>query len=193
MKKSWAGIMALGLLLCLLAGCKTSGIGENINSTIADWQPESTVEGHKEPSEIVPLDSPDFTDPLGFSLTSYPDEDGLHPYKFFAIDQWFAQVEYQAGEERTLVLRIASLQREPLTSTYKERHNAKAEEREVDGTPVRVRLSSGGCTAVSWERDNFQFLLHSNRRYAQLTDEEIETMVKGLACTFTQPASSSSQ
>ncbi|MDL2219974.1 hypothetical protein LJC04_06585 [Ruminococcaceae bacterium OttesenSCG-928-O06] len=168
------------LALVLLAGCKRSNIAQNFGAAIEDWAPAQTDDAKKNPSDIVALEDADFSEELGFTLAAFPSSDGLVPYRFYAIDGWLAQVEYQAPEERVLVLRIARTRSTSLFSTYEEPHYASDETILMGDTEVRLQTSADGCAMATWKRGDFQYLLHSNKRQGMFAAGEVERMVQTL-------------
>lgn len=184
MKTKWF-LLITALALCLLAaGCaKANPAGENFADVVTDWQPESRREGYGEPSDITTYDAPGFAKELGFVVTDYPDDDALHPFKFFAIDYWFCQMEYQTEDERVLVLRIAREDAggKRLADTYHD-HYSHVETTEVDGVSLRVANGESGCTLASWVKNGFQYIVHSTHLQDAPAQGEIETLVRGLNC-----------
>lgn len=177
----WAALAALAACL-LLAACSDNQVARNFTGFIQDWGPQPTQSGgtSQVKSEIVPYDTPAFAESLGFDVTSWPNTKQLQPVGYYAVDGWFGQIEYHTEDGRILVLRVAAEGADGLPSTYKESHSQGAE-LELDGLPVQRRPGSGGCVMYTWQRDGFQFMVHSNKAFAAPSEAEIEAMVRGLA------------
>ncbi|NLW78804.1 MAG: hypothetical protein GXY32_05265 [Ruminococcaceae bacterium] len=197
-KKTVSALLVLCLLTATLAlaACTSNPAGENFAHAIEDWKPESRRENYGEPSEIVPYDAPDFTETLGFAVVEYPDTEALSPFKFFAIDKWFCQIEYQTDNDRVLVVRIA---REDaggklITDTYSEGHFSNVEHYELAGdVTLRYGENSVGCAMGSWVKNGFQYLVHSNKHQTLPSEAELETLALGLNCEdYGPPAPASS-
>ncbi|MGD9559158.1 MAG: hypothetical protein AB7V55_00945 [Oscillospiraceae bacterium] len=189
-KRVLAWVAAAACLL--LVGCANPA-GDNFANQVTDWRPESRRDAYGEPSDIVPYDAPGFEAELGFIVTDYPDDDALTPIKNFAIDSWFAQIEYETADERVLVVRIAREDAggKRLVDTYHEGHYSNPQELDVDGVEVRVRMAERGCTLVSWVKGGFQYLMHSNNLQSPPTTEEITALVAGLSTVEATDASAS--
>lgn len=179
--KTLIKIMLCGCMaFILLAGCKANTAGQNFADFVGDYNPALHENKNDEPVEVSTLTSTDFTTDLGFKLVSWPQEADLSPYKYFAINKRFGQVEYITPDKRTMVLRVAHANTAPLTDTYSETHLLKKETRQIDGVEVSVGFSSKGCSMVKWKRGDFQYTLHSNASHGLPKDEEITKLVTGL-------------
>ena len=133
-----------------------------------------------EPATIVSHEDADFHDELGFAVASYPNSGTYTVQKYYRID-WYGQLEYEVNG-RSLVLRAASVQRDPLRKRYEESHSLNAEEKVIDGITVSVGESNRGCMLATWERDSFQYSLHTYKD-GGITQEELELFVENTSCT----------
>lgn len=175
-----AVILLLAAVL-LLAGCKRSAVAQNVGPALDEWQAEGQEQEKNEPSDIVTLQNNDFSAELGFVVEGLPVGDGLSANKFFAIDGWFAQIEFERSGEGVLVLRVARTTSRPLRSTYSENHSAQRLDREIDGIEVVVGASSKGCAMIAWQRGDFQYSVHTPKDVGLPADAEIEALVGGLS------------
>lgn len=176
--------LLLAAMLLVLCGCGGSrgGLGQ-LGTTLDDWRYNPSESG-AEPVEleVLALESPDFAPTLGFDLT-LPLIPGMKPVRYFSISGWVAQVEFESTTDtgRLLVLRAAP----PghfLADTFPETHNQGTSKLDIDGIEVRPRTAQKGCAAVFWQRDGYQFVLHSRSQYGMPSSEEIEAAVRGTTC-----------
>lgn len=177
MKKA-TGILLVSLCMALLVGCSSTPAAENINEAIEAWR--KSREASESQTEIEEFTSGQFAGVLGFNVTSYPDNQSLQPYKYFAIDGWFGQIQYKTPDERVLVVRVADKDAKRLLKTYTEPHTLNIVKQTIDGIEVEVRTAPEGCMAVVWKRGDFQYLVHSRESQGAIPQEEIEALVKGL-------------
>lgn len=178
-KVHWLLRLALGMVaLSMLASCGGSPVGENINRAIEDWKDPPPFSAEK--SEYTEFNTPAFGSELGFDVVAYPNTADLKPYKFFALEGWFGQMQYKTKDQRVLVVRVAEEGEAPLLTTYKEPHTVDEQLRTIDGIEVTVRHSPEKCMAVTWSREGFQYMVHSRSDQAPITDDEIDQLVKGL-------------
>lgn len=177
MKKTGGFLVFSVSLLFLFSSCGQNPLAENINRAIQDWEPSS--QSSKE-SQIDTYTNPDFSSSLEFNVATYPNDNNLKPTKFFAIDRWFAQVEYDTVEGQIFVLRIARVGNGVLSSTYSETHAQSVEKLEIDGIPIENRKSSSGCSMLVWEKNGYQYIIHSKNGQTAPSSQEIERFVKEL-------------
>lgn len=182
MKRLIALALALVMVfgLTLLAGCKGSDVATNFGKAVAEWKESG---GKKESDTIIDTYTDgDMAESLGFNVVSYPSGSALFPDKFFAIDEWFAQLQYVTPDERSLIVRTAPTGIRELKYSYTEAHDQDVRVTTIDGIEVTTGVAEKGCTLISWERDGFQFLLHSNHQQNPPPDAEVKALVTGLAC-----------
>ncbi len=188
MKRMGAALLAAVLLCALLAGCKRSNAGQNFGEIVAgrykDNQNRYAASNSEslpppEPIPIVTYQNGNFGPTLGFTITQYPNNATLSPTKFFALDGWFSQIEFVSNDEKHLVLRTAFTDAGYLTITYKELHDASDTSRDVGGVEVRTRNAPSGCSMVTWNQGEFQFLLHSNAAQGPLPTDLVDMVVSG--------------
>lgn len=177
MARLMAVLLVAAVFLGGLAGCKRSEVAA-IGANLADWRQTEEMPGVA-PVEFTPAESSDFSQALGFSITSLPDAGRYTAGKYFVIDDWFGQMEFETADGRTLVLRVTQ-ESKLLSGTYPEAHNVDEHTYEIDGIDVRVRTGEGGCGMASWKKGEFQYLLHANKKYGIPTEQEITDMVRGL-------------
>lgn len=186
LKRTALVLLAL-LLVALAAGCKRSNVAPNLGPALDTWQEHGKAPSYAagEPAEITPVENGDFGPALGFELTGLPATDSLSPTSYYAID-YFAQIEYQApalaagGDARVLVVRVAPSSAGRLASVYNESHLASDETLEIAGLEVRVQDSSEGCQLASWQRGDFQYTVHSNKKQGAIPADELEALAAGL-------------
>ena len=174
MKQMVCVLCSLSLAGCLLAGC-TSSAGQNFGDALQDWDPKLSPPSDANP---VSYENGQFGDRLGFNVVSYPKGSSLYAHKFFVINEAYAQIEFADSEGRALVLRVAPADAGTLTTTYGETHTTSDSTRTAEGIEVRTRGSSEGCSMVTWERDGYQFLLHSNKAQGALPEAEVDEVVR---------------
>ncbi len=176
--------VALGLALAflMLASACTSHAGDefarvlNERWSIIEDSPDPDAPP-PEPVEIVPYENGDFAPTLGFDLVSYPSHEGLLVQKFFALDGWFGQIEYDASDGFYPSLRVATTDSEDLHTTYPDLPSDVGEIRSIDNLDVRVRHDGGSVVMAYWVRGDFQYLLYLNRTEADTIDPVIEEFV----------------
>lgn len=185
-------VLAALLLFSLgLTACKRSNVSTNFGEAVLDWKAGGTSgASHVQETQLDTYTNGDFGDSLGFDVTAYPDSAALSPQKFYAIEQWFGQIEYFTADDRVLVLRIARDNSKDVRTTYTENHNTQEESRTVDGIEVSLARSGNGCTMVFWEKEGFQYLIHSNFQQDPPSDDEVNQLVRGLQSEDTTPTSS---
>lgn len=184
MKRIGLSLLLL-LLVVALAGCRSNVT--NVGGAIDDWRNQNNSEARE--SDIVEYDNGDFGDTLGFNVT-YPSTASLVPNKFYTIDQWFGQIQYNAPDAKSYVLRVARSESTDLTTAYFEKHPT-ASTQTIDGIEVSTGKAEKGCTMSWWTRGDFQYTLHSNDIQEPPTEDELETFVAGLDCTDMASTSSS--
>lgn len=182
MKRLTARILLLAMAGCLLlaAGCGRSNVATNFGTAVVEWKENG---GAKESDTTIDTYTDgDMAESLGFDVVAYPDTEALTADKFFAIDDWFAQIQYVTPDERSLIVRTSPVGIRQLVHSYTEAHDLDVRVATIDGVEVNTGLAEKGCTLVSWERDGFQFLLHSNHKQDPPSDSEVKAFVTGLAC-----------
>lgn len=172
-----AAALAL-VLVALLCGCTQNAMEANINRRIQDWRPES----HAGPSDIVEYTDGNFHEKLGFDVVGYPNTTDYPPQKFFSVDTWFGQIEYRTQDGRLLVLRMAKDTSSDLATSYAERHNQDVSTRQLGDVAITTAKAEKGCVMSSWEKSGFQYILHSNEKYAAPSEEEVDLFVQQLDC-----------
>ena len=177
--------LTASLLFALLASC-TSNVGQGFADEVVGRQ-EAAQAAKEEPAEPYPVKVTTYSDgqfspELGFNVTSYPNDSRITAKKFFAIDDWYGQIEFDTADGLGLVLRAAPKDSGYLTTTYTELHDASDTARTVDGIDVRTRNSSLGCSMITWNRGDFQFLLHSNKSQGEPPKEIVDILVQETAC-----------
>lgn len=185
-------LIATGLVLVmaggLLAGCQRSNIATNFGQAVIEWKEN---EGKKQSETVIDTyQDGDMGESLGFDIVMYPDSAAMPADKFFAIDNWFAQIQYKMPDGRDLVVRVAREDTRTLIYSYNERHETDLVTKILSGAEVAVGLSEKGCTLASWNKGGFQYLVHSNERQAPPSDGEIEALVSGLLCRDVEDESS---
>lgn len=172
---------ALLAVAVLLAGCGRSKVAQ-VGGVLDEWryhEPEMPATS-VEPVEYVPMETPDFTELLGFRMMGMPSAEAYVPEKFFVLDGWYAQMEFRTGDERLLVVRVAATGAGSLVATYPEGHHQSGETLQAEGIEVTVRSDTAGCGMAAWQRDGYDFLLHSGKLYGPPPTADIQAMVKGL-------------
>ena len=191
MKRRCAGILA-GVLLCLLlAGCSNAGQkfadyvaqrNQVVTNMDGSTSAPATSASAAEPIPIVSYTNGSFAPTLGFNVVSFPNNTQLYPKKFFALDDWFAQIEFATQDGLDIVLRTAFTDAGYLTATYKELHDASDSTRDVGGIEVRTRNATSGCSMVTWNVGEFQFLLHSRSYQGILPTSIVDEFVQQTRC-----------
>ena len=185
MRSYFGLLLTTGLLLAFLASC-SSNVGQGFADEVVARQ-EAAQAANEEPVEPYPVKVTTYSDghfspELGFDVTSYPNNSQISAEKFFAIDDWYGQIEFATDGGLGLVLRSAFKDAGYLTTTYTELHDASDTVRTVDGIEVRTRNSSQGCSMITWNRGDFQFLLHSNKSQGEPPKEIVDILVQETAC-----------
>ena len=162
----------------LLAGCKKSSAGNDFGRVVEDWR--NGINSESTETSIVKYDVPEFGDTLGFDVVAYPDHRGLIPDKYFAIDNWFGQLEFLTVDDRTLVVRVADAENKSLELSYEEYHGLDKETRKVGEIEIKMQRSMDNCYLVSWEKDDFQYVIHSNKFQVKPAESEIDELVSTL-------------
>lgn len=186
-------LAAMALLLglcCALAGCKRSNIATNFSGTIADWQADADPKKPAEPSNIVAFTTPAFGGETGFDVVAWPDSDALRPELMFAVDGWFAQMEYYTAGGQLLVVRVANAEDRRLSTTYTETHGTEDDALLVDDIEVGRRSGGEGCQLATWQRGDFQYLVHSNHQWGAIPTDALEALVRGLDSRLAEGAAS---
>ncbi len=184
MKKRGFIFCFLVAMVMLTTAC-TSNAGDNFSRMLQDrWQiiqdsPDPDAPP-PDPVEIIPYDNGDFGPTLGFDLVSYPSHDGLLAERFFALDGWFGQIQYDAGEDMHPVLRVAFTDGPDLHTTYANLTPNVGEERTIDNISVRVRHMEDTTVMVYWLRGDFQYLLHLHHTEDEQVDSVIEELVSNV-------------
>lgn len=161
------------LLVVLLAGCRSNVT--NVGGVIDEWRNKN--DGEARQSDIEEYDNGDFADMLGFNVNC-PTTGSLVPNRFYVIDQWFGQIQYNAGEDKSYVLRVARTDSTDLTTAYNEEHPSDNTQT-IDGVTVTTGKAGKGCTMSWWTKGDFQYTLHSNNIQDPPIQDELETIVTG--------------
>jgi hypothetical protein len=130
--------------------------------------------------EYVALDTPDFSELLGFTMAGMPDAQAYALEKIFVLDGWYAQLEFRTADGRLLVARVAPVQAGSLTATYSEGHYESRETLLAGDIEVTVRTDSEGCGTAAWQRDGYAYLLHSGQLYGPVPEEDTVAMTQEL-------------
>ncbi len=175
-------------VLCLMLACMvlttacTSNAGDEFSYLLQDrWgmihdAPDPNAPAPV-PVEIVPYENGDFAPDLGFDLVSYPSHENLMVQRFYALDGWFGQLEYEAADGLAPVLRVAQADGEDLHSTYANLSPTAGLERTVGDIEVRVHHMDDTTVMAYWLRGDFQYLVHLNRSQDEIVDPVIEEFV----------------
>lgn len=177
------GLIFLSFFLCLFLSACSNPAAQNFGDFVENFEQNTEpVEGafKYEPATIASYEDADFRDELGFMVSAYPNSGTYTVQKYYRID-WYGQLEY-AVNGRSLVLRAASVQRDPLRRRYEESHSLNTEEKDLSGVVVAVGMSERGCMLATWERDGYQYSLHTYKDEG-ITQEELELFVGNTSCT----------
>ncbi len=158
----------------LLAGCDSS-LARNFGDTIARWQ-GVTNEVVKPISDITTYYDGDFAPHLGFSVISWHSSDELAAVKFFAIDGWFGQIEYNTPEGYLYVLRVAQAEQGWLAGTYAEGYYQNERVYDIGGNEITVGDSVEGDVLARWEKNGFQYTLHSRSEQGDIPQDVLQNI-----------------
>lgn len=165
--------------LLFLAACKRSGV-EHIGIALDEWRgPQHSTPPPKEVEVEVYTDA-DFSKDIGIDVTSLPNPEKITANKFFAIDEWYGQIEFTTSDNLSLNVRVASAEEKRLATTYSEPHVHSKVLYTIDGIEVSVALGPEGCALASWVRGTVQFSVHSNKKQGAPPMQHLEEMVKSL-------------
>lgn len=184
----------LAVLLISLLGfsaCSSNPAGQNFADFIEDFSKSgvaATSSQKTDSMEIVEYDLPQFGEELGFDVTGYPNKTGMALSAIYVIDNWFAQLEYDTGEGRRLVLRIARSNRSDITTLYADTYDQNPSDYFIDETRARLAYNEWGDAMVTWHNDDFQFLFRCDRSFSPPTEAEINTLVGGVVCSIVPQA-----
>lgn len=182
-KKTTLALLACLALCVILAGCRRSTVAQ-LGDALDNWQVGAN-ETAIEAEDIVYHDSPaDVSDAVAFTITAWPDNSALELDTVCTASS-FAQLDYFAGDERRVALRVAPQDAKGLLASYREGHHAAQPATiTVDGTEVALKAGDTGCALAYWTKDGFQYALHANRLNAPLTEEEIAQFVRTMAAAM---------
>lgn len=182
-RKIGATVALLLALLLLLGGCKRSEISGNLGTVLDDWRTGPTPKA-PDPIEIKPYTDASFGEDLGFEVVSLPPEDVMTAVKFFVIDGWYGQVEFEAADDTGYNVRMAKIGGAKLSTTFLETHALNPQTLDVGGIEAETRASLVGCTLTVWTRGDVQYAMHSNKVQGAPAEETIAAMVAGLDCAL---------
>lgn len=198
--KKWLLAALCLALLAGLPGCGSRRAGDNFSDFYEEYKENLPVSVSPPalPSEITPAKDGNTGAAIGFDLVQYPNTAALPLSKIYTVDGWFAQLEYPTGgtaendEKRLLVLRVAKAESKRLATTYASAHHSSPEDFTAAGVEVHRAQSEKGDTMLTWEKDGFQYLLHSYFTYTPPTDAELEAFITGMAAAPAEKAPVSS-
>ncbi len=174
-------------VLCLaFAGCGETALAD-VGVIIEDWRIDYDGAPPPEPSDITQVDSPAVGEYTGFDVVSWPDTQELQLERVFAVDSWFAQMEYGTNDgERSLVVRIAESDKAPLIELYTmtESYNATLEDYDFEGVQVRLQTSPAGSAIATWRTGDFQYAVHTNWRYDPPSEAEMQLFARMLRAEY---------
>ncbi len=177
--RRWVALLLVLLTAITFAGCKQSRLDKNIGEAF------SGLEKHQPAHSAADIDTftePDFSDTLHFNVTHYPDSDAYALLNIYVINVWFGQLEYHTNDGRMLVLRVAKSDSKPLRQSYNEGHFLEEKELAVGDVTLTSGAAEKGCTLSVWEKDGFQYSLHTNARYTRPSEKELRYFVETLRC-----------
>ncbi len=174
-------VLALGMAMAalLLCACTHSGVNQ-MGQTLDNWAGGNQTEQAPEPIDVQVYKDADLSSALGIEVISLPDESEMTANKFFALDGWFAQIEFTTADDLSLNVRLAKADAKRLATTYSESHVLDKQTMEIDGLEVTVASSPEGCALASWRRGDIQYVMHSNTKQGVPPTGDIELMVMGL-------------
>lgn len=120
--------------------------------------------------------TPNYSDPAGFRLSAYPNNELVILQRYWLIDESIAALDYTIVPGRFMTLFIAKRGRMRFPDNYYADAFESVEQYDIAGVTVTQSQKAGRRAAVYWTRGEFEYLIYS--------EEPEMNMMNGLAYYF---------
>lgn len=121
-------------------------------------------------------DRPDYNEKAGFAVTASPESEIILKDRLWLIENSVAELDFTIVPGRWARLRVARSGGMRYPAGFAQNAFESVEQYEIDGLQVRQYQNAGGLTAVSWTREDFDYLLYA--------EEPEMNMIAGLTVPF---------